>query len=152
MAKKKIRSRQKKKPSNCGYKPVDHTADIGLYIWGVNMESLLTAGFKGLIGITSALKNLNGNESIKLKISSDDRESLLISFLNEILYLINVKRWMPAKIVKLKISGKILTAELSGAPYKSPAALRTEVKAATYHAVEIKDNDDILSTNVYFDL
>jgi len=94
---KKISSRK----ADCfGFKIIENTADIGISVWGNDMAGLFSAGLTGCLKITAGTARTSGTESIELDLSALDSEELLIKFLNEILYLINVRRWLPAGIIE----------------------------------------------------
>lgn len=135
-----------------GFSLLEHTSDIGLKIQGSNLEELFRNGFYGLLSITASKREISGGKSKTIKLAAYDKESLLIDFLNELLYLINVKKWLPCKIIELNINGNNLVAVINGKKYTSPDAIKAEIKAATYHNIKIKNNVDIMETKVIFDL
>lgn len=138
------------------YEPIEHTADIGLRIYGDDLEELFKNGFYGLLVQVTDEKNDGNNDDgndIKLiELKAPDNEALLIDFLNEILYLINAEKWMPSKIKMISINDNELKAEFCGDKFESSDIIKTEVKAATYHNIEIKKENNIWVTNVFFDV
>ncbi len=130
---------------------IEHTADIGIKIQGNNLEELFKSGFYGVLSIVASRKALI-SESKTIELYAPDKESMLVDFLNEILYLINVKNWLPAKIVELNIDENNLKSVINGEKFSSPDIIKTEIKATTYHNINIKKNVDTWETKVYFDL
>ncbi len=130
---------------------IEHTADIGIKIQGNNLEELFKSGFYGVLSIVASRKALI-SESKTIELYAPDKESMLVDFLNEILYLINVKNWLPAKIVELNIDENNLKSVINGEKFSSTDIIKTEIKAATYHNINIKKNVDTWETKVYFDL
>ncbi len=130
---------------------IEHTADIGIKIQGNNLEELFESGFYGVLSIVASRKALI-SESKTVELYAPDKESMLVDFLNEILYLVNGENWLPAKIVELNIDENNLKSVISGEKFSSTDIIKTEIKAATYHNINIKKNVDIWETNVVFDL
>ena len=130
---------------------IEHTADIGIKIQGNNLEELFESGFYGVLSIV-AKRRPPESESKVVELTAPDKESMLVDFLNEILYLVNIENWLPAKIVELNIDENNLKSVISGKKFSSTDIIKTEIKAATYHNINIKKNVDIWETNVIFDL
>lgn len=134
-----------------GFSIIEHTADIGINIWGTSLEKLFRNAIFGLIDLVA--ENIPSGKEIKsINITAPDNESLLIDFLNELLYLINVKKWIPNDIKDLKLAGNNLNATITGEKYDSNYPIKTEIKAATYHNIKINNNVDIWETTVFFDV
>jgi SHS2 domain-containing protein len=140
-----------KNKSNFGFTQIEHTADIGLQLKGETLEDLFRYSFYGLLSIVSEEK-LTAKEEKKIEISAPDRESLLVDFLNELIFFINTKRWLPTEITNLFIEDHKLTASIAGANYETPDIITKEVKAATYHKLNIVENVDKWETVIYFDI
>lgn len=134
-----------------GFSPVEHTADIGLKLWGPAAEDLFYSGLIGLRYLVdrSVCSSRAVPETRTIEIDSPDMESLLVDFLNELLYMINSENWIPDEIDDISITGTSLRCSIKGSD-NGPDTGR-EIKAATYHNLEIHKNDDILSAIIYFD-
>ncbi|MFH1416355.1 MAG: archease [Elusimicrobiota bacterium] len=136
-----------------GFIPVEHTADIGLKLWGQVPEDLFYSGLMGLRYLADrSLCNNAVLEARAIEIDSPDMESLLVDFLNELLYMINSENWIPAEIDDICITGSRLICSIMGSRSDSGPGTGREIKAATYHNLEIRKNDDSMSTVVYFDI
>jgi len=136
------------------YEIIEHTADMGLRLYGNDLEELFGNGFQGLLEQVAEemLDGFSGNDIKKIKLEAPDKEALLVDFLNELLYLINVEKWMPVKIKELHISNNRLIAEFNGGKFGFHDIIKTEIKAATYLNIEIKKIGDIWVTDVFFDV
>ena len=138
--------------SDKGFSPVEHTADIGLRLWGKAAEDLFCSAFKGLLYLADRGEGISSDtETRHIKIDSPDMESLLVDFLNELLYMINNGNWIPAEIDGICISGTGLECSIRGGSCDPANGKGREIKAATYHNLEISKNDDTMTTIVYFD-
>lgn len=141
--------------SDNGFSLLEHTADIGIKINGSSLEELFKNAFYGILSIV-AETGISNCENKIIKLTAPDKESLLIDFLNELLYLINAEKWLPAEIDKLSINvnidGNKLEAAIKGKKYTLPDTITTEVKAATYHNIKISNTVDNWETKVFFDI
>ncbi|MFC2061078.1 archease [Elusimicrobiota bacterium] len=134
-----------------GFEEIEHTADIGLRLKGKDIEELFENGLKGLLSIVTDNAELSGYRIRGIKISAPDMESLLIDFLNEILFMINTDAWMPCS-GRIQIDGNDLKAAIKGQKIDPEKAIKKEVKAATYHNIKIKETSNQLETEIFFDL
>ena len=87
--------------------------------------------------------------SIKLK--ADSREELFIDWLNELLSLSATKELIFSDFKFKKIQDNILEAEVIGKNMEN-YQVKTEVKAATYHQLKIKEVTGGWQAEVIFDV
>jgi SHS2 domain-containing protein len=82
-------------------------------------------------------------------VESVDREALLVDWLNEILFLAEVERWVAVEFNILEISSVHLEASALGVPVEESPAL---VKAATFHGLAVEERAGGLQAEVIFDV
>jgi SHS2 domain-containing protein len=129
---------------------VDHTSEVQLQ---VGAESL--AGLAAESGRALGLFLLRGHpaepagEPRTIGVLSVDREALLVDWLNEILFLAEVERWVAVDFDVLETSSEHLTASARGVPVDEPPAL---VKAATFHGLAVEERDGGFRAEVIFDV
>jgi len=138
------------------YKFVDHTADIAVEISGSSLDELFIAGAEAwLVSVVGEL-NIEDDDSMELELSAVSKEELLVTFLNELNYLLITKKWLCSSIQSIKIFDDIdgceLSAELKGVKYQDHIQLKQEIKSVTYHQLQIVESDGIYSTLVVFDI
>ena len=93
----------------------------------------------------------NGISAVKQTISLDamDYEGLLILFLEELLYRLT-EDYMYYQVMKVDINSEYsLTAQLSGTQIK---AYQRDIKAVTYHNLNIKRTEEGYAVNIVFDI
>lgn len=136
------------------YKIVDHTADIAIKFFGKTIEELFVNSALSLSEIIfnatqSEIRNTIGK--IHLNFSAKDLAVLYIDFLREILYQINqnFRYFYRFKIRKLSTNELRLECYYSSLNIDDIAL---EIKAVTYHNVEIKKEKDEYSALVTFDI
>lgn len=131
-----------------GYEEVDHTADWSLRVWAPDLAGLLEQAARGmyhLLGVQQADEPLAGR---KLALQAPDTETLLVDFLNEILYFAEEER-LAFRHFYLSLDGHELEAELEGTAIE---AQTKEIKAVTYHRLNIEEGKKGLSTELVFDV
>lgn len=138
------------------HKFIDHTADIAVEITADSFEELIIESLKAYNeSVLDNLDNLNENV-IELKLSESNREELLVSFLNEVNYLLTVKRWISKSIEHLLIDYEngvyTLTGKLNVCYLTNNFVLKEEIKSVTYHQMEIKKEKRKLTTKIVFDI
>lgn len=137
-----------------------HIADLKLRIFGSSHEELFKNALAGMFqaagpAAPACRRNrgrlLCSELPIKRKISveSDDLDSLLVDFLSEALYLSDSKNeaYLDAKI--LRLTDKKVEAEIRGVKVNN---FDDEIKAVTYHELEIKKVGDHFETVIVFDI
>ncbi len=139
------------------YKYIDHTADIAVEISGNTFEELFLAAlnsWKSSIIEPSDHKRSMYERNISLEENSV--EELLVSILQELNYLLEVKRIFPLEIDKITIEKKNDEYKLKcnawfGEILKQDV-IKTEIKAITFHQLEIKKMHDVYKTIIIFDI
>lgn len=138
------------------YNFIDHTADIAAEIIGSSLEELFSAGADAWLDSIVDDSKFESDDSIEIDLSASSGEELLVSFLNELNYLLITKKWLSLEILSFKIDSFEenweLSAELNGTEIKKDFQLKNEIKSVTYHQVEIKKTNGNYSTLVVFDI
>jgi len=143
------------------YKEIDHTADIGLCITAGDLNSLFLDAAAGMLSLvfgerlpceehTSVGGGARNFEDVKIDINASSLEGLLVKWLEELLYLIEVRHVRP-EVMDLKVSKDSLSSSVRVAPIgKIP--VRCYIKGVTYHGLEVKEEDGVFSARVVFDI
>ncbi len=101
-------------------------------------------------------KQFEADDLLEIDLSASSKEELLITFLNELNYLLITKKWLYSSIHSIKIfndtDGCELSVELNGTELKKDIQLKQEIKSVTYHQVEIVEAEGNYSTLVVFDI
>ena len=141
---------------NGNYKFVDHTADIAAELEGSNLQDIFEAGAKAWLSAITDDDSIDGDDFMEIELSATSKEELLITFLNELNYLLMAKRWLCLSIQSIKLfndaEGYELSAELKGTQVSIDFPMKHEIKSVTYHQVEIVEENGKYSTLVVFDI
>ena len=135
------------------FETFDHTADIGLIARGRTLEGLFANAAAGLVDLMVDPAGLREETPITVTVSAADPEALLVAWLNELLYLLDVRGFLPRRIRVTALSATTLKAELSGDTV-DPArhVVRRMVKAATYHGLSLIRTNGVWEARVILDL
>jgi len=134
-----------------GFEEVAHTADLEIKAWGKDLNSLFRATADGMFHLSGIEEYEEGFSAIREEITLDamDFEGLLILFLEELLYRLT-EDFMLFDIQKLIINDNFsLKAKLQGNQIKS---YQRDIKAVTYHKLNIKETENGFSVNIVFDI
>jgi SHS2 domain-containing protein len=132
---------------------IDHTADIGITAYGADMKQVFANAARGLFSIITNLDNVASTKKLDIQVTAPDREALLINWLNELIYFFETKeiifnRFEITTITDTELKAKAYGEKINLAKHE----LKTQVKAATYHMLNIEQNEDGYQARVIFDV
>jgi SHS2 domain-containing protein len=136
------------------YKPVNHTADLAIRFFGKTLEELFTNSARALSEIVfdhPPKDHFTKTKSHTIICDADDIHILYIDFLREILFYINQEYCFFYDFDVRKLSPKHLNSECYSYVL-GPEDITKEIKAVTYHNVEIKKGKDHYNALVTFDI
>jgi SHS2 domain-containing protein len=121
-----------------GYRIIAHTADVGISAWGADLGVALAAAGRGLFSLTVDLRTVRRRQVRNIEVSAPDREGLVVAWLSELIYLFDTEQLLLRHFEICEITDARLTARAYGEKV-NPARhrLKTAVKAATYHQLEV---------------
>lgn len=125
------------------YRLLEHTADAKFQAWGTTMEEAFAAAVQGMTAIAADPDALGTQRCIPISIRSKTVENLLFDLLDEILFLRDTEKFLPARADALTIAKQnglyTLDAMLIGDDAKKwPANL----KAVTYSEMVVEERPD----------
>ena len=123
-----------------GFTLLEHTADIGIIATGDSLEEALAWLAKGMFSLLVDPDTVAGQCSRQVSLTARDRESLVVDWLNELLYLFEATGFLFKECqVALPGPGR-LKAQCQG-ELLDPARhqIQTVIKAATYHGLEVSN-------------
>jgi SHS2 domain-containing protein len=123
------------------YEFVENTADLTFKACGRDLNKLFENAAEALESTLIMLEDVALRETTTIEMTSDSCEDLLYDWLAELLVTFEVNRFAVKKCI-VNIAGLSLNAKCWGEridPNKH--TLNTEVKAVTYHNLQIKKNN-----------
>lgn len=139
------------------YQQIDHTADIALQVTGKDLEDLFRTASKGWRQLVTGGRIFNPKQRKTLRLQCESLEELLVECLSELNYLFMGKQWLFGEYHKLQILQEDsifkLLAVLQGESLKdSEYQIETEIKAVTFHQLQIRKNQEGYKTTIVFDI
>jgi SHS2 domain-containing protein len=131
---------------------IDHTADAGIRVEAATLEDIFeTAGFAFTELVTSA-DSIDCRVERRFQLQEDDIETLLVSWLQELLYLLDTEDLVFGRF-QVKLDNFSLEATAWGEPFDPNIhTMKTEIKAVTYHQLEVAKSDQGWQAQVIFDI
>lgn len=143
------------------YKEFDHTADIGVEVYGATLEELLQNAGYALLNTMVDVTTIQSRISRTITVSGVDIEILVINWLRELLYQCMVEQevYHVFDVQECEAPQPPETqaytcrAVVTGEPF-DPARhrFRTEIKAVTYHQCQIGRRETGWFARVLFDV
>jgi SHS2 domain-containing protein len=135
------------------YQHIDHTADVGIQIFGRDLKELFENAALGLFDIIANLEKVTPGLERQIEVEASDREALLVSWLSELNFRFFTKReiyreFVIESLIDFKLSAKVKGERIDYDRHE----IFTEVKAVTYHHLYIKETPDGWEAQVIFDL
>jgi len=135
------------------YKFINHTADVGIKVWGESLESLFENAAYSMFDILTELDKVKARESLGVEIEGKRTDELLADWLRNLLYKFNGEGYLLREFNIEEISKKGLKAKVRGEKLNlSRHTLKTEIKAVTYHGLEAKKTGQGWEAQVIFDI
>ncbi len=138
------------------YRPIyDITADAGVEVYGRTVDELICNVVKALVNEMVYLERVEPKEELLLEVESVGFPYLLADLLNKVLYLFDVKKFLPAdcEVLELKEDGSYLKLKLVGETYDPERhGKKLLIKAATYHRLKMEKEGDLYKAEIIFDI
>ncbi|HEX2239599.1 MAG TPA: archease [Actinomycetota bacterium] len=134
-----------------GYEVLEHTADVGIRARAETLEDLFREATLGLLGITGARSDGEG-EVIPIVVHARDLGGALVDWLDEVLYLQDAR---DAVITEIRLETVDEEGRAAGTVSVAPrdhALEGTAVKAVTYHQLRVEPTNSGWLAEVYFDV
>ncbi len=131
-----------------GFSEIAHTADWELEVWATDLSGLFEQAARGMYTLMGVHLLSTPRQSRTLEVDAIDGESLLVRFLEELLYIQSVDG-LAFDLFQIGISEWKLQARLEGARVEF---LEKEIKAVTYHRLKILYGKSQLEVRIVFDV
>jgi SHS2 domain-containing protein len=132
---------------------LEHPADIGFRVRGATLEELFANGAHALLSIILDPSDIRPIQSISISATGADRESLLVNWLNEVLYHVDGRRMALGAFDVARVDETYVECVARGEPCdRNRHPLRLVVKAVTYHQLKVAQTDGGWVAEVYLDI
>jgi SHS2 domain-containing protein len=135
----------------CSVEEVGHTAEIGLRLRAAAPDALFACAGEAMFALTGVTVDADAPATERtVRIQAPDMESLLVDWLNELVYLFETTGEVFTEIEVVGWSPEELEAIVRGRrPLDAP---RLHVKAVTYHDLAVRPDGDGWLAQVTFDI
>jgi len=132
---------------------LEHPADVGLAAYGSNFAEAFTQAALGLINLLTDPATVRPQQAVGVEVESEDRETLLVKWLNEILFYFDAKSFIPSRfeieeLTERRLRGRMWGEEIDPARHE----FRLDVKAVTYHQLQVEETEKGVRVQVFFDI
>jgi len=132
---------------------IEHTADIGLEVRATTLAELFRQAALGLLQVLEPLTPARPLQARPVSLSGSEPAELLVGWLNEILFWLETRRLLPAEFEVRELSDRRLRGVIRGEPLVPKRhRLQREVKAATWHQLQLQHQAEGWFARIYLDL
>ncbi len=123
----------------------EHKADAGVRGVGKSKEEAFAECAKAMFSVMADLKKIGSEEKFDVEIETNDLESLLVDFLNHLLYLRDVNEMLFSRFDLYitndgggwKLRGRAFGEKIN----KEKHGIKSDVKAASYHQLKVVEKN-----------
>jgi SHS2 domain-containing protein len=132
---------------------LDHTADIGIIVYGEDLKALFENAGEAFFHLITDMKRVRRSVRRRIEIGKESLERLMVDWLSELLYLHDVEYLLFREFKIESVGEDGLRAMVRGEPFqKGVHVIKTEVKAVTYHQIEVRKENGRWRAQIIFDL
>jgi len=131
---------------------LEHTADAGIRAYGKDVKEAFANSARGMFSLITELDDIEEVEYRDIEVSAPEQESLLVHWLNELIYLFDAENMIFTRFDIMQLGDTLLRARAYGEKVDSSRhRLKTGIKAATYHMLNINESNG-WQVQVLFDI
>jgi SHS2 domain-containing protein len=134
---------------NRRFEEVDHTADIAIRVWGRDLAELFVNGAYGMACQMADPDAVDQEVERLIELEAYDAETLLVSWLGELLYVSERDGCVFTDFEVLEITPTRLQAIVRGGPVRER---RQHIKAATFSDLKIVRTGESYEATIVFDV
>jgi SHS2 domain-containing protein len=135
------------------FEVLDHTADIGLIVYGEDLKALFENAGKAFFHLITDLKKVRRRVERRIHIERESLDRLMVDWLSELLYLHDVENLLFKGFKVESVGEEGLRAIVRGEPFQEGVhVIKTVVKAVTYHQIEVQQRNGGWRAQIILDL
>jgi SHS2 domain-containing protein len=135
------------------YTLIDHSADLGIELGAPTLDALFVEGARALFDLVGTLDATLPVEAASICVSGQDVEDLFRAWLSELLFRCFARGCLFSEFRVRSLDALRLEAEAWGEPL-DPArhTIEREIKAVTFHGLEVRERPGGWTARVIFDI
>ena len=135
------------------YEVFEHTADIGLHAYGSTLSELFIHAAQGMESLMVPPEQVRIQVSREVEVEGHDSVSLLIAWLNELIFLFDTEFLIFCQFEIESITETHMRGRASGESYDTQRhELSSAIKAVTWHEAAIEQTDGGYKARLIFDI
>lgn len=142
--------------NNKNFKYFDTTADIGIEVTSENIEEAFKNSALATLNLITDIEKIQTKISKEINITSEDEYGLLYDWITELLILLDSENFIASQYditIKKENYEYTLKGNIIGDIYDTSVYnYKTEVKAITYHEMNIEKNENNIKIKFIVDL
>lgn len=136
---------------------IDHTGDIGIHVTAETLPQLFERAAIGMFDVLTDLSTVQASEPNTVAATGRDREALMVHWLSELNYhhTVNHELYCDFRVDDIDQAGGAwsLSATVRGEPIDPDRhTVYTEIKAITFHGLEVHETEAGWAVQVIFDM
>ena len=136
---------------------IDHTGDIGIQVTAPTLPQLFERAAAGMVRVLTDPEAVRTDEATQITVNGRDQEALMVRWLSDLNYRHTVDHVLYGAFAVEAIgetdAGLSLTATVRGEPIDPDRhTVYTEIKAITFHGLDVHETDDGWAVQVIFDM
>lgn len=136
---------------------IDHTGDIGIEVTAETLPQLFDRAAQGMFEVLTDLESVRPTETTTITAEGRDHEALMVRWLSELNYHHTVDHELYSRFEVEKLEetadGFVLQATCHGEPTDLDRhTVYTEIKAITFHGLDVHETEEGWAVQVIFDM
>jgi len=135
------------------YKLIDHTADFGIRVFGKDAKELFQNAALTMFELIVESGTPRVAVEKKVSVSGADRPDLMVNWLRELLFSWAGRQEILCGAIVDELTANSLSARIKMAVYNPDRdSVLNEIKAVTYHQINVSEIEDHWEARIIFDV
>ncbi len=135
------------------YSILDHTADLGIEVHGSTLPELFSSGGDAFTDLLTQIDQVTPKQRREIEVRGSGHEELFVRWLSELLFFFDAEKLLFSEFEVIELSDQVARIRVGGEPFdRHRHPTRNDIKAVTYHGVEIVRVGEGWRARVIFDI
>jgi SHS2 domain-containing protein len=135
------------------YEIIEHTADIGLRIYGKDLKELFTHAAQGMFDLITDVQKIDTKDTLSFELDAEKVDDLLLKWLRELLFVFSTRKLIFKDFTFDSITEKAFKVKARGGLFNPKIHdQKNEVKAVTYYDFKVEKKAGEWVAEVIFDI
>lgn len=132
---------------------IEHMGDIGMEVSGSDLKALFRHAAEAFTEVVTDAETVRARRSQNIFLRGEQVEDLLVRWLNELIFLFDAKGLLFSVFEVVSVDECHIEATIRGEVFdKDRHPIKTTVKGATYHLLEVARKEEIWTARIVMDL